>query len=653
MINFARIVPLLMLLAGSTLHAVPAGAEGLAATDCLGCHTDKTLKREAGPQAGTSVYVAEDALKGSPHEGLNCIDCHADVKELPHPAKLAAPACAACHDDAAKELGKSVHGLAAAGGNADAPGCADCHGKHQIKPKKDPDSPINPKNVSVTCARCHSNPDTVKRNHFNIIDPLKDYKTSVHYQAVQDGLGAATCSECHNHHLILKSENPASNTFKTNIPKTCGKCHGDVQKVYGKSVHGQALARGVMDSPTCTDCHGEHATKSPEDPTSSVYPKNISRTTCPRCHDNAKMMSKYGIETSRFLSYNDSYHGLALKGDLLVTANCASCHGIHDILPSSDPESSVSPGRLVKTCGKCHPSANDNFVKFTVHASESPANPVEWLAEAVRWIYIVLIILTIGGMLAHNAVIFFYYLREKIRRRRLEQLNVRFSPFEVINHLVLVLTFTALVVTGFALKFPDVFWVKALSAIGLHETLRSVIHRIAGLILILQGLVQTLWTFGTDRGRKEFWALMPVFSDLEHLIHNMLFHLGLTKEHPHFDRYTYIEKSEYWAMAWGTIVMAFTGLMLWFPVVVTWFMPAWIVKIAEIVHYYEAWLATLAILVWHMFFTYFHPEEYPLSLTWIDGKISDRELRRHHPKEFEDLKWTAEDKAEEDEDDRS
>ncbi|MBF0501305.1 MAG: cytochrome c3 family protein [Candidatus Riflebacteria bacterium] len=636
----------------SASAGVPITASGtiqvITNAECQGCHADKTLKREAGPASGTLVHVPDDALKGTPHEGFNCVDCHTGIKEIPHAVRLSRPACASCHPAEEEDLKKSVHGLAAAKGNTDAPSCSDCHGNHQIKIKSDPESPTNPKNLPTTCAKCHANAETSKRNHFNILNPLSDYQQSVHYKRIQMGVKAATCSECHGSHLIRKSQDPESNTAKRNIPKTCGKCHTDIAKVYEKSIHGQALARGVSDSPVCTDCHGEHAAKDKRDPTSSIYPENISKTTCPRCHGNAKMMSRYGIDTARLSSYEDTYHGLALKGGLTVTANCASCHGIHDILPSSNPESSVNSNNLAKTCGKCHPKANASFANIPVHSHELVQGTYEWFAEMVRQIYIVLIVLTIGSMLLHNAIILFHYIRQKLQMRREGPLHVRFTSFEVFNHLILVLSFTTLVLTGFALKFPDAFWVKGLSFVGLHESIRGFIHRIAGVVLICQGIIQTIWTFGTVRGRTEVIALLPWFTDLRDVFLNMWYHLGFTEHHPHFGRYSYIEKSEYWAMAWGTVVMAITGLMLWFPAYVTWVLPSWLLKIAEIVHYYEAWLATLAIIVWHMFFTFLHPKEYPFSITWLDGKISDEEFRSHHPQEYAALKSSKEAQAPED-----
>ncbi|MBI2952638.1 hypothetical protein HYY27_11110 [bacterium] len=125
---------------------------------------------------------------------------------------------------------------------------------------------------------------------------------------------------------------------------------------------------------------------------------------------------------------------------------------------------------------------------------------------------------------------------------------------------------------------------------------------------------------------------------MQGVIQNLRYHLGRTGDPPRFDRYSYIEKAEYLALIWGTGVMAVTGLMLWFPVEATSWLPGWAVRVAEVIHYYEAWLATLAILVWHFFFVMFHPGEYPMSATWLDGKVTEEELRHHHPQEYERLK---------------
>ncbi len=96
----------------------------------------------------------------------------------------------------------------------------------------------------------------------------------------------------------------------------------------------------------------------------------------------------------------------------------------------------------------------------------------------------------------------------------------------------------------------------------------------------------------------------------------MLYHMGKSDRKPDFDKYDYTEKIEYWALIWGTVIMALTGFILWFPTSFIQFLPQWTITVAETVHYYEAWLATLAIVVWHLFFVMLHPDEYPMSMTW-------------------------------------
>ena len=117
----------------------------------------------------------------------------------------------------------------------------------------------------------------------------------------------------------------------------------------------------------------------------------------------------------------------------------------------------------------------------------------------------------------------------------------------------------------------------------------------------------------------------------------MAYYLGRRGEKPRSPRYDYVEKAEYLALIWGTVVMAITGLILWFPNQFTRFAPGWLVEVSEVVHFYEAWLAFLAIVVWHWFFVIMHPEEYPLNLTFLNGKITKHkaEERNLPPEDLE------------------
>jgi hypothetical protein len=134
------------------------------------------------------------------------------------------------------------------------------------------------------------------------------------------------------------------------IAATCGGCHQNVLAVYKESIHGNASAHGIKESPVCTDCHGEHTIRSASDPASMVYRGAVTKT-CSGCHESERLVAKFGLPSGRLKSFMDTYHGLASKrGDMRV-ANCGSCHGWHDVLPHTDTRSAIHPTNLSNTCG--------------------------------------------------------------------------------------------------------------------------------------------------------------------------------------------------------------------------------------------------------------------------------------------------------------
>jgi cytochrome b subunit of formate dehydrogenase len=142
----------------------------------------------------------------------------------------------------------------------------------------------------------------------------------------------------------------------------------------------------------------------------------------------------------------------------------------------------------------------------------------------------------------------------------------------------------------------------------------------------------------TRRGREEFRSIVPAWQDVKDFVNNMRYYLFQTDRKVEFSRYDYSQKAEYWALIWGTILMILTGLILWFPQWSVKILPGWAIPAAQTIHYYEAWLATLAIVVWHFFFVIFHPEEYPMSWTWLTGRMSEEAVKRHHARWYKDLK---------------
>ncbi len=329
--------------------------------DCLVCHSDEDLESSAG----ISLFVDTEVFQASIHgmAGLPCTDCHSaleGIEDFPHPEKLTPVECARCHDDAAVEIKASVH----AGNGTFRITCKDCHGTHDILPKDDASSSVYSINLPETCERCHLHQVQTQRGQ----EFIERYNESVHFKALtKSGLSlSATCQTCHGGHDVLPTENPDSRVSRKNIIPTCGRCHSGILRGYLEGVHGEDYEKGIADVPVCTDCHSEHNILGPESLDSQVYATHVAEV-CTRCHDDERLSRQYGFLTSRLKSFGDSFHGTASQFGEFRVANCASCHGFHDIRPSTDPESSIHPDNLAETCGRCHAGAGDNFAKGKIH----------------------------------------------------------------------------------------------------------------------------------------------------------------------------------------------------------------------------------------------------------------------------------------------
>jgi cytochrome b subunit of formate dehydrogenase len=596
-------------------------------SDCLACHSDTTLTKDVdGKQV--NIYVDANKLKNSVHGSMfSCVDCHKDVKSLAHDTPPAKIRCAECHADAQDAYAHSIHGIARKIGSP-AAGCQDCHGgAHEVMAASDPRSPVSHENIPYTCGRCHGQ-RFLMESRGQSAQPFISYQESVHGRATEKGSQkAAVCTDCHGAHAILPANNAKSPIYKFNVPATCGKCHADIDTTFMQSIHGASLARGNQMAPACTDCHGIHSIKSHSDPNSPAADKNVSRDICARCHEGVRLSQEFGVPGGRVSSYFDSYHGLASEGGSVVAANCSSCHGVHNILPSGDPHSTINRANLGTTCGKCHQGVTQKFTQTKVHL-EDGIHPHDIGSIAVRWIrivYVTLILLVIGAMFAHNAII---WRRKAIERRRmLNPYIVRMTANQRWQHLVLLVSFIILVITGFALRFPDTWFAHVF---GMGEQWRGIIHRVAGVVLIGAGIYHVFYLAAAREGRRLIRDLMPKSKDGFDAFNTMLYSLGLRSEKPKFGRFSYAEKAEYWALVWGTALMGLTGVMLWAKVWVGNTLARWWVDIATAVHFYEAILATLAILVWHFYQVFLDPDVYPMNWAWWDGKMPEEHYRHEH-----------------------
>ncbi|HLV87599.1 MAG TPA: cytochrome b/b6 domain-containing protein [Candidatus Sulfotelmatobacter sp.] len=597
------------------------------AEECLACHGDATLTHEVNGKP-VSLYVNPQTFKDSIHGSMfTCVDCHADIESAAHESTPQKVSCATCHGDEQSAYEKSFHAKAVAGGNSHAATCVDCHGSaHELLPASDPKSRVHHTNIPATCGSCHSQ-KFVMEDGGQSAQMVASYQESVHGHAVAAGSEkAAVCTDCHGTHEILDAKDAKSPIFKFNVPLTCGHCHDTISKDFQQSIHGQSIAKGNWQAPVCTDCHGIHSIKSHLDPNSPVAAKNLAQVTCARCHEGVRLSQEFGVEGRRTTTYLASYHGLAARLGSQVVANCASCHGVHNILPSSDPRSTINPANLAHTCGQCHPGVNEKFTSAKVHVDAPLSADIG--SKAVRWIrrfYLGMIFAVIGGMLLHNFII---WRAKVVAMRKTEQHFVVRMPARFRwQHAALLTSFIVLVLTGFALKFPD-SWFASMMSLGEH--MRRVIHRIAAVVLISVSFYHIFDAILTREGRRLVIDLLPTVDDIRGAWQNLAYYVGLSSQKPEFTRFNYAEKAEYWALVWGMIVMGVTGVALWAKVSVGNHLPRWWLDVATAIHYYEAVLATLAIVVWHFYQVFLDPDVYPMNWAWWDGKMPLHHYEEEH-----------------------
>ncbi|MGB9105476.1 MAG: cytochrome c3 family protein, partial [Terriglobales bacterium] len=201
-------------------------------------------------------------------------------------------------------------------------------------------------NPNDTCLACHADKTlTTKRagRTVSLFVEAKKFSSSIH--------GSLSCTNCH---ADLEGKDLPHETPLKRVD--CGACHGEEARQHAKSLHGRAVAHGDPLAPRCVSCHGNHDILPVQDPRSPVSPLKVPFT-CGKCHrEGTPVQTQRPIEQHNILeNYTESIHGEGLlKKGLIVAANCASCHTAHNILPHTDPNSSISRANIAKTCTKCH-----------------------------------------------------------------------------------------------------------------------------------------------------------------------------------------------------------------------------------------------------------------------------------------------------------
>ena len=394
-----RKLSLLSVLAFCLALVAPVGPLLAAVKDsaCISCHEGPAY-RETKQGGKEVVHFSRQELNDSTHKSLGCTECHTDASTVPHKKELGRVDCTGCHREASLQFEKGIHGVALKRGDKDAPSCTSCHGSHRIFRVSDQRSPVNRANQVMLCAKCHTDVE-VQKKHNLPAGMIKAYENSVHGRFLKEGkaVRAAVCSDCHRAHQILGPKDPDASTNRVNIGQVCGRCHVQIYNEYKVSIHGKALKEGKMESPTCTDCHGEHTLTLVKDPQAQVYARNVPAT-CAKCHENQEIIRKYRLPSDRYSSYVGSFHGVAMKYGNVTAANCISCHETHRILPAADPESSVNEQNLPRTCGKCHPTMKNvaSIGKVHVEATKESSLGMYYVRRFYMWFIGLLMLLFVG-----------------------------------------------------------------------------------------------------------------------------------------------------------------------------------------------------------------------------------------------------------------
>jgi uncharacterized membrane protein (DUF485 family) len=360
--------------------------------------------------------------------------------------------------------------------------------------------------------------------------------------------------------------------------RECAACHSGVQSpTNGPALNLRVYALTVHADNTCVGCH--------TDVVDLPHAKKLKAVICTACHDASAN------------SFQLSAHGRAAQRGDKSAPDCAACHGAHDIGRCVEEDGTTRSALLTARCRLCHhgPAARLLARRAPIH---SPAGPGMEQPLAVRWVarlYIVLIAVVVGLMAIHNLLDFFWKLRRRAPVASGDN-PLRLTVWMRIQHLVLIVLFVVLAVTGFA---RDLFDAR--------------LHHAAGIAFVVLLVTHLVTTIGTRRGREHLKELRPCRQDGRDLTAALQGILPVR-------RWSYVEKIEYWSVIVGGLVISATGLVMLNAETALRFVPVIWCDIAWTIHYYEAWLAVLAVLVWHLYAVVLNPHVFPMNPAWLTGR---------------------------------
>jgi cytochrome b subunit of formate dehydrogenase len=419
----------------------------------------------------------------------------------------------------------------------------------------------------------------------------------------------------------------------SNVADTCGTCHHGIEEVFKASIHWPANTETERELPTCEDCHSSHTISRVDQDDFRLRMMDQ----CGRCH----------VEEAD--TFFDTFHGKVSRLGSTGAAKCYDCHGTHDILPTTDPSSRLSRSNVVETCGQCHVGAHRRFAGYLTHATHHDAARYPWLFWTF-WAMTALLVGTLSFALLHTLawLLRLWLTREQWQRHKPvagEKVYRRFNRVQRTLHLIMIISFFTLALTGMSLKFSYMEWASVLARLMGGFEAMGVLHRLGAVALFIIFLFHVGQVWRRKRFTGRTW--LELFSgpdsilfqprDIKEASGSIRWFFGLG-ERPRFGRFTYWEKFDYFAVFWGVMVSGSTGLMLWFPEVFTHIVPGWFVNVVTIIHSDEALLAVAFIFTIHFFNTHFRPDKFPMDPVIFTGRMTVKELQYDKPREYEEMK---------------
>ncbi|MCL4202588.1 MAG: cytochrome c3 family protein [Pirellulaceae bacterium] len=640
-------------------HAIEDGYRVIASPQdvagfCGHCHSDAEYMRRFKADATADVVERFSASVHGQHlaqtggeEAATCLSCHPahqmrsaqDPLSQVHPRRMV-ETCGSCHTDQLLGLRKSVH-HAAGQRNESGAGtpldCSKCHGQdvHGMVPVKNAQSPVFLEHQVQVCGSCHER-------------YLESYNASVHGEGLWNaGLAVtAVCSDCHNAHDIYYAADRRSSLHSANVGDTCGKCHALIQQRLEQSVHGRAAPSDRQSGetagdeprrPSCVDCHQGHDQPHPDSPEfRTMVPHR-----CGNCHVDYAV--RYGM----------SLHGQLTRLGYEPAANCADCHGAHDIHPAGHEQSRLVSPQRIETCRQCHPYAVLNFAGFDPHADYRDRDRYPGLFHLYDWTETIIYVL-VGLFLLHAFLWFLRSFVDALQHGRLRRVSasepsvICYPAIHRVLYGLLLLAFMGLTVTGLPLKYSNQSWARQMAdALGGFETTRIWHHTFAFLMLAVctahvvwvvrllfsrrqQGIGWKSIAFGPDSplpNSRDGWDMLKMLG----------WFVGMRRK-PFFERWTYWEKFDYWGVALAMVLIGGSGLLLWFPNLFCVLLPGQALNVAHVLHSKTALMVAGCLFAMHFFNTHLRPEKFPLDLSVVTGLVSVEHLRRARPEYLERMR---------------